>query len=123
MRAQVAGIIALEQRLLRSAAVKYSDRPSPSKRPGPNGFRALIWFCRLWVITDSCWLRFAFAEGQQRMTTANPVGPDPTWFHPPKFWAATREMSQEEADRLLNQALALGGVTEFFPIRVTPQRV
>ena len=54
------------------------------------------------------------------MTTTNPVGPDPIWFHPPKLWAATREMSQEEADRLLNEVLALAEIRDVEALRKFP---
>jgi len=54
------------------------------------------------------------------MTTANPAGPDRIWFHPPKFWAATREMSQEEADHLLNEVLALAEIRDVEALRKFP---
>ena len=32
---------------------------------------------------------------------------DRIWFHPPKFWAATRGMSAQEADLVMQQVLML----------------
>jgi hypothetical protein len=29
------------------------------------------------------------------------------WFNPPKFWEATRNMSREEADRLMSEVFQL----------------
>jgi hypothetical protein len=29
--------------------------------------------------------------------------PERIWFYPPKFWAQTRQMSQEEIDDLMNR--------------------
>ena len=43
--------------------------------------------------------------------------PDRIWFHPAKYWAATREMSQEEADRLLNEVMALAIIRDFDTLR------
>ncbi|MBV9608251.1 MAG: hypothetical protein JO187_01730 [Acidobacteria bacterium] len=32
---------------------------------------------------------------------------EPIWFNPPKFWDATRNMSCEEADRLMDEVFRL----------------
>lgn len=32
---------------------------------------------------------------------------EPIWFNPPKFWEATRNMSKDEADRLIDQVFQL----------------
>jgi len=32
---------------------------------------------------------------------------EPIWFNPPKFWEVTRNMSRDEADRLIDQVFAL----------------
>ena len=45
---------------------------------------------------------------------------DRIWFHPAKFWAATRGMSQEEADRLLNEVMALAIIRDFDTLRKFP---
>jgi len=52
------------------------------------------------------------------MTIANPAGP--IWFHPPRFWAVTKEMSQEEADRLLNEVIALAEIRDLDALRRFP---
>jgi len=45
---------------------------------------------------------------------------DRIWFYPLKFWAATRKMSQEEADRLLNEVLALAEIRDVDALRKFP---
>ena len=52
------------------------------------------------------------------MTTANPA--DPIWFHPPQFWAATKEMSQEQADRLLDEVMILAETRDVDALRKFP---
>jgi len=48
------------------------------------------------------------------------IYPDRIWFHPAKFWAVTGGMSQEEADRLLNEVIALAIVRDFDTLRKFP---
>jgi len=48
------------------------------------------------------------------------IYPDRIWFHPAKFWAVTREMSQEEADRLLNEVMALAIIRDVDALRKFP---
>jgi len=52
------------------------------------------------------------------MTTANPAAPDGRiWFHPSKFWAVTRNMPKEHADRLLADVIALAEVRDLDTLR------
>ena len=44
------------------------------------------------------------------MSTEYPVR---IWFHPTKFWAGTREMSQADADQLFNDVYQLAGKKDF----------
>lgn len=37
---------------------------------------------------------------------------DPIWFNPPKFWAATREMSSDEAQKLLDDVIFLAEIRD-----------
>jgi len=36
--------------------------------------------------------------------------PEPIWLNPPKFWAATRNMSQQQADLLMETVLFLAEI-------------
>lgn len=38
---------------------------------------------------------------------------DRVWLHPPKFWAATKQMSEEEAEKLVEQLMSLAEVGDF----------
>lgn len=42
------------------------------------------------------------------------------WFHPPKFWAATKGMSPEQADRFLDEVLVLAEVRDLEALRRFP---
>ncbi len=37
---------------------------------------------------------------------------EPIWFNPPKFWAATKQMSREDAHELLNQVIFLAEIRD-----------
>jgi len=43
--------------------------------------------------------------------------PDPIWFFPHKFWAATRHMPKEQADRLLDEVISLSEVRDLEALR------
>ena len=40
-------------------------------------------------------------------STSHWLEDDRIWFHPPKFWAATRGMSAQEVDLVMQQVLLL----------------
>jgi len=42
---------------------------------------------------------------------------DPIWFLPNKFWAATRNMPKEQADRLLEEVISLSEVRDLEALR------
>ena len=42
---------------------------------------------------------------------------DPIWFLPHKFWAATRHMPKEHADRLLEEVIALAEAGDLEALR------
>lgn len=42
---------------------------------------------------------------------------DPIWFLPHRFWAATRNMPREQADRLLDEVIALAEVRDLEALR------
>jgi len=42
---------------------------------------------------------------------------DPIWFFPHKFWAATRNMPKEQADRLLEEVISLSEVRDLEALR------
>jgi hypothetical protein len=42
---------------------------------------------------------------------------DPIWFNPPKFWAATREMSRDEAQKLLDKVIFLAETRDLNALR------
>jgi len=46
--------------------------------------------------------------------------PPRIWFHPPMFWAATKGMSQEQADRFLDEVLVLAEVRDLETLRRFP---
>jgi len=41
----------------------------------------------------------------------------PIWFLPHRFWAATRNMPKEQADRLLNEVIALAEARDLEALR------
>ena len=43
--------------------------------------------------------------------------PDPIWFFPHKFWAATRNMPKEQADKLLDEVISLSEVRDLEALR------
>jgi len=48
------------------------------------------------------------------MTSA---APEPIWFNPPKFWAATRNMSTQQVDSLMNAVLFLAEIRNLEALR------
>lgn len=42
---------------------------------------------------------------------------EPIWFLPHKFWAATRNMPKEQADRLLDEVISLSEVRDLEALR------
>jgi len=42
---------------------------------------------------------------------------DPIWFFPHKFWAATRNMPKEQADKLLDEVILLSEVRDLEALR------
>ena len=42
---------------------------------------------------------------------------DPIWFFPHKFWAATRNMPKEQADKLLDEVISLSEVRDLQALR------
>jgi hypothetical protein len=42
---------------------------------------------------------------------------DPIWFLPHRFWAAARNMPKEQADRLLDEVIALAEVRDLEALR------
>ena len=46
------------------------------------------------------------------MSPANPI-----WFHPPKFWAATKNLPQDAADRMLDTVIFLAEIRDFDALR------
>lgn len=42
---------------------------------------------------------------------------DPIWFNPPKFWAATKQMSREDADKLLDKVIFLARIRDLEALR------
>jgi len=38
---------------------------------------------------------------------------DRIWLNPPKFWAATKQMSSEEAEKLVEKLISLSEVRDF----------
>ena len=52
------------------------------------------------------------------MTTTDPA--DPIWFHPPKFWAATKDMPQDQADRLLSEVISRAEMRDLDALRKFP---
>ena len=42
---------------------------------------------------------------------------DPIWFNPPKFWAATKQMSREDANNLLNEVIFLAEIRDLEALR------
>ena len=51
------------------------------------------------------------------MTNEHPEYPDRIWFDPPKFWAATRNMTREEADFLGEKIYELAEKKDFETLR------
>jgi hypothetical protein len=45
------------------------------------------------------------------------VRPDPIWFFPHKFWAATRNMPKDQADRLLEEVISFAEVRDLEALR------
>ncbi len=52
------------------------------------------------------------------MTTSNLA--DPIWFHPPKFWAATKDMPQDQADHLLSEVISRAEMRDLDALRKFP---
>ena len=42
---------------------------------------------------------------------------DPIWFFPDKFWAATRNMPKEQADKLLDEVIELAELRDLEALR------
>ena len=42
---------------------------------------------------------------------------EPIWFFPHKFWAATRNMPKEQADKLLDEVISLSEVRDLEALR------
>ena len=38
---------------------------------------------------------------------------DRVWLNPPKFWAATKQMSREEAEKLVEKLMSLSEIGDF----------
>lgn len=51
------------------------------------------------------------------MTGQQPDYPQRIWFDPPKFWAATRNMTKEEADWLSEKICELAEKQDFETLR------
>ena len=49
------------------------------------------------------------------MTSEN--NPDRIWFNPPKFWAATKSMSTEDAERLMDRVVVMAEKRELEALR------
>jgi hypothetical protein len=45
---------------------------------------------------------------------------DPIWFHPPLFWAATKNLPQDEADRMLNEVIFLAEIRDLNSLQKFP---
>jgi N-acetyl-gamma-glutamylphosphate reductase len=43
--------------------------------------------------------------------------PERIWFHPPRFWAATRNMTKEEAERLQEKVYRLAELHDIEHLR------
>lgn len=48
------------------------------------------------------------------MTAAEP---EPIWFNPPKFWAATRDMSPQQVDSLMDTVFFLAEIRNLDALR------
>ena len=48
------------------------------------------------------------------MTAAEP---EPIWFNPPKFWAATRDMSPQQVDSLMDTLFFLAEIRNLDALR------
>lgn len=48
------------------------------------------------------------------MTSANP---EPIWFNPPKFWAATKDMSPQQVDSLMDTLFFLAEIRNLEALR------
>jgi hypothetical protein len=42
---------------------------------------------------------------------------DRIWFHPPKFWATTKNLPQEVADQMLDAVIFLAEIRDFEALR------
>lgn len=45
------------------------------------------------------------------------IKPEPIWFFPDKFWAATRNMPKHQADSLLEEVISLSEVRDIEALR------
>ena len=45
------------------------------------------------------------------------VSPEPIWFNPPKFWAATRGMSPQQVDALMDTVFFLAEIRNLEALR------
>jgi len=43
--------------------------------------------------------------------------PEPIWFNPPKFWAATRDMSPQQVDTLMDTLFLLAEIRNLDALR------
>jgi hypothetical protein len=42
---------------------------------------------------------------------------EPIWFHPPKFWAATKDMSPQQVDSLMDTLMFLAEIRDLESLR------
>jgi hypothetical protein len=53
---------------------------------------------------------------ESTMTSAVPE-PEPIWFNPPKFWAATKDMSPQQVDSLMDTLFFLAEIRNLDALR------
>jgi hypothetical protein len=53
-------------------------------------------------------------QEESTMTSANT---EPTWFNPPKFWAATKNMSPQQVDSLMDTLFFLAEIRNLDALR------
>jgi hypothetical protein len=54
---------------------------------------------------------------QQESSMTSVDAPEPIWLNPPKFWAATKDMSQQQVDMLMETVLFLAEIRNLEALR------
>jgi len=57
------------------------------------------------------------AASPKKESTMTSAGPEPIWLNPPKFWAATKDMSPKQVDSLMDTLFFLAEIRNLDALR------